>query len=661
MCGIAGKVDFAGPVDPLLIDRMCEVLTHRGPDSRGTYVRDGVGLGVQRLAIIDVAGGDQPLFNEDGSIAVVLNGEIYNFQELRRQLLGRGHRFSSESDTEVLVHLYEEHGDGMLAHLHGMFAFALWDAGRRRLFIARDRVGKKPLFWARKGSTVWFASELRALLEDPELEREVDPVGIAAYLALQYVPHPLSAFRGIRKLAPASRLSVTADRDEIVGYWSLDYTPKLEGVPTPELEEEVLAQIREATRVRLMSEVPLGAFLSGGVDSSAIVAAMSELLVEPVKTFSIGFREEDYDELRYARLVAERFGTDHHEFMVEPQALEVMPKLARHYGEPFADSSAIPSFYLAELTGRHVTVALNGDGGDESFAGYHRYVTDHAVKRLDWLPAPLQRAASIARLVREGPEENSLRTRVNRLGRLLAMPPQERYAMRMSMFDKARQGSLLTAGFRDRLGGAHPEAFILDAWAGSTASDHVDVMLDTDVRTYLPGDLLVKMDIATMAYSVEARSPFLDHRLMEFAASLPARHKLCGTSGKHLLKSALRRQLPPEILNRRKMGFGVPIGRWFRKELRHLPEEVLLDRRSLDRGYFRREEIERLIREHRAERADHASRLWVLLQLELWHREVVEAPPAASSTLAGRASGSRSGPAAERVPGAGSSPRTTLP
>jgi asparagine synthase (glutamine-hydrolysing) len=623
VCGIAGKVDFAGVVDQALVEQMCAVIVHRGPDSRGTHVRDGVGLGIQRLAIIDVAGGDQPIFNEDGTIAVVMNGEIYNFPELREGLLARGHRFSSHGDTEVLVHLYEDHGRRMVDYLRGMFAFAIWDERKRQLFCARDRVGKKPLFWARDGSRVWFASEIRALLQDPELDREIDHGAIAAYLALQYVPHPHSAFRSIRKLPPASTLTITEAGEEIEKYWSLDYSQKLDNRSREELEEQLRELVSEATRIRLMSEVPLGAFLSGGIDSSAVVATMAEHMAEPVKTFSIGFPDADFDEVRYARMVAERFATDHHEFVVEPKALEIMPKLARHYGEPFADSSAIPSFYLAELTGRHVTVALNGDGGDESFAGYLRYATDDKVGYFEWL-GPLLRAASLGRFVGEGPREDSIRTKVNRLGRLVAMAPAERYALRMTMFDAARQRRLLTPEFIDHARNSRVDDFILSAWRSSRARDRVDVMLDTDVLTYLPGDLLVKMDIATMAYSVEARSPFLDHRLMEFAASLPAEYKLDGVSGKRLLKSAFRGILPDEILNRRKMGFGVPLVAWFRNELRDLPADMLLDRQSLERGYFRREEIERLIREHREDRADHSARLWVLLQLEYWHREVLE-------------------------------------
>jgi asparagine synthase (glutamine-hydrolysing) len=640
MCGIAGKIDFAGPADGALIQRMCAVMEHRGPDSRGIFVENGVGLGIQRLAIIDVVGGSQPIFNEDRTVTVVMNGEIYNFEQLRERLIGRGHRFSSRADTEVLVHLYEDHGEEMVKHLRGMFAFAIWDAERRRLFCARDRVGKKPLFWARRGSRIWFASEIRALLQDPELGRDVDLHAVHAYLAYKHVPYPLSAFEGIRKLPPACTLTVSEDGERIERYWSLDYSQKITGVRVEELEDRLWNQILEATRIRLMSEVPLGAFLSGGIDSSAVVAAMAEQMSEPVKTFSIGFTDGAFDELPYARLVAQRFGTQHREFVVEPEALQIMPKLARHYGEPFGDPSAIPSFYLAELTSRYVTVALNGDGGDESFAGYDRYVDGHLAPHLNWLPRPLQRHAPVVvRLLGEGSRHSSTRTKIERLARLLAMPPPQRYATSISAFDEVRRRRLLTPSFAACVEGDSLEEFVTRPWAESNAVDRVDQMLAADMRTYLPDDLLVKMDIATMAYSVEARSPFLDHELMEFAASLPVEHKLQAADGKRLLKSTLRRVLPEEVLTRPKMGFGVPLARWFREQLRDLPADILLDRRSLDRGYFRREEIECLIDEHRASVADHSLRLWVLLQLETWHREVVEAPPIRDHALAGSAGG----------------------
>jgi asparagine synthase (glutamine-hydrolysing) len=625
VCGIAGKIDFASAVDPAAVAAMCDAMVHRGPDERGIHADGGVAIGMQRLAIIDVAGGQQPIFNEDRTVAVVLNGEIYNFNELRAELVRRGHTFASHADTEVLVHLYEEHGERMVEHLRGMFAFAIWDARRRQLFVARDRVGKKPLFWARRGSRFWFASEVYALLRDPELDAEPNPDAIAAYLALQYVPHPLSAFRGIHKLPPASTLTVTEGGQAVERYWRLEYADSLAGVPEGELVERLRALIDDATRARLISEVPLGAFLSGGIDSSAIVASMAAQMSEPVKTFSIGFPDEEHDELPYARMIAERFSTDHHEFQVEPHALEIMPKLARHYGEPYADPSCIPSFYLAELTGRHVTVALNGDGGDESFAGYGRYAANAMAARVGWLPGRLTRLGPrVARLIGEGRAPNSTRARLNRLARAVALDPPELYATWMSAFDRDRRARLLEPDFLAQLEGPSADEVIGDAWRSSGATDRVDQMLATDVETYLPADLLVKMDIATMAYSVEARSPFLDHHVMEFAAGLPASQKLRGMTGKRLLKTALRGVLPDEILDRKKMGFGVPLARWFREDLRELPSEVLLDRRARERGYLRSGEIERIIRQHRAGEVDHSLRLWVLLQLEMWHREVVD-------------------------------------
>jgi asparagine synthase (glutamine-hydrolysing) len=630
MCGIAGKIDFAGAVDEAVLRRMCGVMEHRGPDSLGIYARDGAGLGIRRLAIIDVVGGDQPMFNEDGTVVAVANAEIYNYRSLRDDLLARGHRFSTKSDVEVLVHLYEEFGDQLVHRLRGMYAFAIWDVRARRLLCARDRVGKKPLFWARNGNTVWFGSEIRALLEDPGIDRSIDHVAIAAYLTLQYVPHPLSAFEKIEKLPPASTLTVTPEGATIQRYWSLDYSEKVDDVAVDELAEQLREHIREATSIRLMSEVPLGAFLSGGIDSSAVVAAMAEKVPGRVKTFSIGFREAAFDELRWARVVAERFDTDHHEFVVEPDAAKLLPKLARQYGEPFADSSAIPSFYLAELAGRHVTVALNGDGGDENFAGYSRYRASDDLNRLSWVPLAARRLASHLASA-PGLTGSGLGGRIGRAAGALPKTTGERYAGWMSVFDEHARRRLLTDAFVETLNGTEPEAFLSNPWATSTGANDLERMLDTDIRTYLPGALLTKMDIATMAYSVEARSPFLDQELMAFAAALPAELKFDGSSGKSILKQAVRTWLPDEILERAKMGFGVPLARWFRTELRDLPAEVLLDRASVGRGYFRRAELERIIRDHHDCSADHSARIWSLLQLELWHREVVEPRPTPSS------------------------------
>jgi asparagine synthase (glutamine-hydrolysing) len=440
----------------------------------------------------------------------------------------------------------------------------------------------------------------------------------------------MSAFAGIEKLPPASTLAVSATQARARRYWSLDYDGRDGGLGAPTSQHEHLGErlrqlIWESTRIRLISEVPLGAFLSGGIDSSAVVAAMADQTSEPVKTFSIGFSDADFDELRYARLVAERFSTDHREFIVEPHALEIMPALARHYGEPFADPSAIPSFYLAKLTSKHVTVALNGDGGDESFAGYRRYISNELAARFNWLPRSAARLApAIASPLGEGRRSDSYRARLHRLARVLAMEPYERYAHWMSAFQTAIHESMFQPEFLGSLEGWRPEKVIGDVWRASRARSHVDRMLETDVNTYLPGDLLVKMDTATMAYSVEGRSPFLDHHLMEFAAALPTHLKLRGMAGKILLKSALRGVLPDEILDRSKMGFGVPLARWFREELRQLPGDVLLGADTRVHAYIKPTAIAQMIDQHHAESADHSLRLWVLLQLEIWHRDVVE-------------------------------------
>ena len=625
MCGIAGVADFTAPPEARLVTEMCERIVHRGPDARGIHVAGDVGLGSQRLAIIDVAGGDQPLFSEDGQIAAVVNGEIYNFVELRDRLRERGHTFSSGSDAEVIVHLYEEHGDALVQHLRGMFAFALWDARRRRLLLGRDRVGKKPLFSAARGGRIVFASEMAALLADPALDTTIDPRAVDAYLAFQYIPHPLSIFSAVRKLPPASVLAFDADGVTVERYWRLDYEPKLGGIDEAEAGERLRAELDEATRIRLMSEVPLGAFLSGGVDSSAVVAYMARNMSRPVQTFSITFGEADFDEARFARIAAERFGTEHHEFRVEPHALSILPRLARHYGEPYADPSAIPSFHHAELTGRHVTVALTGDGGDEAFAGYGRYSRMKMLQSLRRLPRPLRAAAGgLGAAIGPGSAERDARTRVARLAHSLTADEARVYGDSVLAFELERRRALLAPHLIDQLGGWRAESVLEEAWAASDA-DGVDKVLAVDIETYLPGDLLVKMDIATMAHSVETRSPFLDHQLLEFAARLPVEMKIRGRSGgKHILKSALTGIVPDAILDRPKMGFGVPLKHWFRGELEALPRELLLDPGAHCREYLVGPEIERLLAEHAGGRYDHSLRIWALVQLETWHQEVLE-------------------------------------
>jgi asparagine synthase (glutamine-hydrolysing) len=628
MCGIAGQVRTdARPVDPELVARMCAALEHRGPDSRGMHTGGNVGLGIQRLRVIDLVTGDQPIYNEDRSIVVVLNGEIYNFRELRDRLRRAGHRFATDSDTEVIVHLYEDEGVDCVSSLHGMFAFALWDSRERRLVLARDRVGKKPLFYNCSGSSLTFASELRALLQDSAIPREIDYQAIDCFLAYQYIPAPLSAFRAVRKLPPAHTLVFERGEPRISRYWSLDYSRKRAVTDVRELHEEIRDAIRTATRRRMIADVPLGAFLSGGVDSSAVVAAMAEHASQPVKTFSIGFDYQPFNELPFARQVAELFGTEHHEFVVEPDAVEVIPRIVRHYGEPFADSSAIPSFYVAEMTRRHVTVALNGDGGDESFGGYNRYVSNLVSGRLARLPRALRAtAAAMGERLPANRDMASTRNRVKRVLRSLGMEAPQRYARHMSYFDAIQRGQAYTDEFRDRIAVSLAPRVIEDPWSAASGEALIDRLLEVDVMSYLPGDLLVKMDIATMAHSLEARSPFLDHELMELAASLPAELKVQGTQKKVVLRDALRGWLPDSLLDRPKWGFAIPLAHWFRNDLRGYLAEVLFDPVTTERGYFHGDVVRQYYDSHVSGRMDNAPRLWALLVLELWHREFIDQP-----------------------------------
>jgi asparagine synthase (glutamine-hydrolysing) len=622
MCGIAGQLRPAGErVSPELAARMCAALRHRGPDARGIFRDDRAFLGIQRLRVIDLSTGDQPVFNEDRSVAVVLNGEIYNFAELRRGLRARGHRFATQGDTEVIAHLYEEHGADCVLHLHGMFAFALWDGRRRQLLIARDRIGKKPLVYALHDGVLSFASEMAALLEDRAIPRDVDHVALDRYLALGYVPAPLTALRAVRKLPPAHRLVMRDGAVSVDRYWALDYSRKLDDAPVEELCERIREALRVATRRRMISDVPLGAFLSGGIDSSAVVAAMAEASAEPVRTFSIGFDHAAFDELPHARRIARQFGTVHEEFEVRADAVAVVPRIVRHHGEPFADPSAIPSFYLADMTRRHVTVALNGDGGDESFGGYERYVANAVAARLDAIPAALRRGAgALGRRLPDRGSVSSIANKTRRLSSTLALDAPARYGRYMAWFDAEQRRRLYTADFA-RAAELDGDDVIAAAWAQTSGNAVVDRMLETDIATYLAGDLIPKIDIATMAHGLEARSPLLDHELMQLAASIPAHLKVRGRQKKWILRRALRGWLPDEILDRPKQGFTIPLAAWLRGDLRDWSRDVLLDRETLERGYFEPGAVHRLLDRHDAGADGDAPRIWSLLMLELWHRE----------------------------------------
>lgn len=630
MCGIAGAV-AQGRGRTFDLTPALDAQAHRGPDGAGLWSDDDCALGQRRLAIIDLSEAAQgPIENEDGSIAVTFNGEIYNFQELRKELEAHGHRFKSKTDTEVIVHAYEQWGSDCVQRFRGMFAFAIWDQKARRLFLARDRIGKKPLFYAGVGDAFYFASELQGLLRFPGVKRGPDLAALNSYLAWGYIPAPRSAFEGISKLPPAHTLTLdlsgSESKETIDRYWSLDYLPKVTW-SEEEAAERLRAALTEATRLRLISDVPVGAFLSGGIDSSIVVGLMAQLSNVPVQTFSIGFEEQGFDELPHARRIAQRWGTDHREHVVKPDAAEVIPILVRHYGEPFADSSAVPTYYVAKMTAQNVKVALNGDGGDESFAGYERYWGQRMAERFGGAPG-LSLVASALRKIGRGAERGNLQRAVKFLDAAQCPSPQ-RYASWMSYLDAPARSSLCTPEF---LSHAEPAGsnWIPQLFSGTEDLDPVDEAMSVDVRSYLPYDLLVKVDIAAMASSLEGRSPFLDHEVMELAARLPASMKLKGRSGKHILKETFKDLLPAENVERPKMGFGVPVGAWFRGPLNDLLHDALLSEDAQSRAYFQRESLEAYVGEHLERRADHGQRLWSLLMLEMWHREVAQAPTTAS-------------------------------
>ncbi len=636
MCGICGILGFGrgARFDRDLLGRMCSVMAHRGPDDQGLFDAEfdagsspgHIGLGHRRLSIIDVGGGHQPLANEDGSLQLVCNGEIYNFKDLRAQLQRQGHTFRTQTDSEVILHHYEERGVECLKDFRGMFAFALWDARRRRLFIARDRMGQKPLSYYWDGERFIFGSEVKAILQAPGVPREIDPRALDLYLTLQYVPHPYCMFRGIRKLSPAHYLLVDEQGPREEEYWRPQFRREKRR-SLADYAAELRELLTEATRYRLISDVPLGAFLSGGVDSTLVVGIMSRICKEPVRTFSIGFEEKRYDELDYARMAARHFGTEHQEFIVRPQAMEVIPKLVWHYDEPFADSSAIPTWYVSQVTRQHVTVALTGDAGDECFAGYPRYRATRLAGAFDLLPGFLRRfiAGNIGSNVKPSIEIRTFRRRLRRFLEALALPPEARYLRWCCIFDDERREALYNDDFADQL--TPPTALDIFHAEYEKCGADVDFVGKTtfvDLMRYLPDDLLAKVDIASMGHGLETRSPFLDHHVVEFISTLPTDLKLRGRTAKYLLKYAFRDLIPPKIAKRRKMGFGVPIADWFRGELKDYVRDVLLDTRTVARGYFRTEPIRALIDEHAAGRFDHGYRLWSLLMLELWHREFMD-------------------------------------
>ena len=621
MCGIAGVVNSEPEwVEADTIHRMCQSIVHRGPDDEGTYVKDGAGLGVRRLSVIDIAGGHQPVFNEDKTICIVYNGEIYNFPELRRELESRGHRFLTHGDTEVIVHLYEEMGRDCVKRLRGMFAFAVYDTRNRCLLLARDRLGIKPLHYAFAGGRLLFGSEIKSILAvAPELAT-IDQQALWRYMYFGYIPDPDTAFLPIKKLPPGHVLEFERGKVSIHKYWDLPeystYQPRGEEECLQELEQ----RLAEAVRIRLIADVPLGALLSGGTDSSTIVALMARASSRPVKTFSIGFRHADFNEAPYARLVAERFGTEHRELILEPDVAETLQSLTHSLEEPFGDSSILPTYYISRLARQQVTVALSGDGGDEAFGGYERYQVHLQRRTFDWIPewtGRFYRDHVHRKLPTSVPGRN--------LAYSVSLPWSERYIEGISLKPFDREMALLSDDFRSAaLGDVDPLSAMRRYLDQALARDPLSRVLYLDSKTYLPGDILTKVDRMSMLTSLEVRVPILDHLFLEWVTGLPPEWKMRGKKQKYILtKLAERVGVPKEVLNRPKQGFTLPLGHWMRNELKDLIMSVLMDSSTRQRGYFNAQGVQRLLDEHFQARRDHSARIWRFLMFELWQRNFI--------------------------------------
>ena len=623
MCGIAGiyHLDGLKPVDRELLHSMTRLLAHRGPDGEGYYHDGPVGLGHRRLSIIDLPGGGQPLSNEDKTVWVVFNGEIYNFRELRADLESRGHRFSTNSDTEVIVHLYEERGEDCVPAFAGMFAFAVWDARRKRLLLARDRLGKKPLYYAhRPGRAITFGSEIKAVVADPEVPRQLNLEALDRYLSLLYVPAPDTIFQDVKKLPAGHLLTADGDGVNIREYWDLP----IHEAPRRRVQDysaELLALLTDAVRGRLISDVPLGAFLSGGLDSSTVVALMAQASERPVVTASVGFREAWHDERPSARVVAKRFGCDARESEITPDIQSLLPKLVWHFDEPYADSSAVPTYYVSGMARQHVTVALSGDGGDELLAGYRRHFWDRWEARARWLAQPSAAVRAIARALPASARGRNLLTH-------LTLTPDEACARKHSaeLFRKAEKHALYSDEMAALTAGFDPLAVHRAYYNRHDISDPLNRSLYVDLKTYLADDILVKVDRMSMAHGLEVRAPFLDHRVVEFLAGLPSQLKLRRGTTKFILRETMRPLLPPEVLSKRKHGFEAPISRWLRHELRESVEDILFSSRAQQRGIFDHRTVKQLWADHLAGVTDGGHRLWILLMLELWFLRFMDPP-----------------------------------
>jgi asparagine synthase (glutamine-hydrolysing) len=631
MCGISGILSFnkISPESIELVKKMNDQLIHRGPDSEGFYSDEKIALGFRRLKIIDLVTGDQPISNEDGSIWTLLNGEIYNFQLLKNKLRKQGHFFKTNSDTETIVHAYEEYGLNFLSKMRGMFAIALWDKKTKKLILARDRVGKKPLYYYMNNKIFAFASEIKALLQLNEIPRDIDRFALDEYFTYQYIPAPRTILKHIKKIPPAHFLIVdTIKRSiSIKRYWDLEFLPK-EKIDLEEASYILRNKLKEAVKLRMISDVPIGALLSGGIDSSIVVGLMSELSDSPVHTFSIGFDEKSFNEAPFARQVANQFGTKHEELIVRPSAVDVIPKVVHFLDEPMGDSSAIPTYYVSKIAKKYVTVVLNGDGGDEVFSGYNRYGNTLFLSQLEKIPSlPIKILLHLIKIIPRGLESKNFFRKLKTFSEISHLNFNEHYTRQMVLFQKIERVQLFSNEFKDSIFNQQnslAEMHLMDILNKNEKLDQIDQMLLADTFGYLPNDLLVKMDRMSMANSLEARSPFLDHDIIEFVAQLPSKYKRKNKKGKILLKETFSDMLPSNIINRPKQGFGVPLENWFRKELKEMLFENLLTKRCKERGYYNISNISKMINDHVEFKADYSAKLYSLLILEMWHQEFLD-------------------------------------
>ena len=629
MCGIAGRFNYdaARPVDTRVLRAMTDSIAHRGPDSAGYYRDAGIGLGHRRLSIIDLATGDQPLANEDGTVQVVFNGEIYNFAEVRADLITRGHQFRTHSDTEIIVHGYEEWGERCVERFRGMFAFAIWDARARRLLLARDRLGVKPLYYAElPGVGIVFGSEIKALLQDADVPRDWRPEAIDAYLTLLFIPAPETVYAAIRKLPPAHVLVAENGRTRMSRYWNLEFTG--DGNPAREDEylEELDAILREAVGLRLISDVPLGAFLSGGIDSSTVVSYMKETSSTTPVTIAVGFEQQDFNEVHHAEAVARHLHCDFHALVASPDVESLLPKLAWHFDEPFADSSAVPTYYVSKAARELVTVALSGDGGDEFWGGYVHHRVEHAEQRARAALGPARHVASWLG------HALPLSVKGARSLRHLGIRPEQAYALKHvnGTFEHDAKTRMYSGDFNARVNGSDALLALREAWRACASPDPLDHAMYADSQVYMIDDVLTKVDRMSMAVSLEAREPLLDHKLLEFAARVPTALKLRNGRSKYLLRRLLERRVPRSITERGKSGFAAPIGDWLRGPLAGMASGLLMDGRLRDRGLFNDTEVRRLWDEHRTGKVQHPHRLWQLVMLELWFRTFIDGTGSAS-------------------------------